>query len=129
MSETKKLQVENVKVTFPIIAAERLYEELKKVIGNRKLSRSNIVNVVLSLMQVVEHYDNVHGIQKKALILDALHHLIDKQISDSEEAIEMKLVVQTILPTVIDTFVSLDKKELEIKLKKRCGKLFACFSR
>jgi hypothetical protein len=128
MSETKELQVGDAKVKFPTNAAERLYEELKKIIGNRKLNSSNVVVVLLSLMQSVEQYEDVRGVQKKALILDALNHLIDDQISNTQEAMEMKLLVQLTLPTVIDTFVSIDKKELQIKLKKGCNKLFACCS-
>lgn len=126
MSKTKELQVGNMKVTFPINAAERLYKELKKVIGNENLTRSSIVVVSMNLMTVVEHYDDVHGVQKKALILNALNHLIDDQINDPQEVMEMKLLVQLTLPTMLDTFISIDKKEMHIKLKKGCGKLLAC---
>jgi Tfp pilus assembly protein PilE len=128
MSETKKLQVEDVKVEFPTNTAKRLYEELKKIIGNGKITHSNVVTVLLSLMQTVEQYDDVHGVQKKALVLDTLNHLIEDQVSGLQEATEMKLFVRLTLPTVIDTFVSIDKKESQIKLKKGCGKLFACCS-
>jgi hypothetical protein len=40
---------------------------------------------------------------------------------------ELKLLVQLTLPTVIDTFVSIDRKKVKIKLQKGCIKLLACF--
>lgn len=126
MSETKEIELGDVKVTFPASAAERLYEELKKIVGEGKITRANVVVVLLSLMQVVEKHDDVSGQQKKAIILDALNHLIDDQIDNEQEAMEMKLIVQLTLPSVIDTFVSIDKKEVQIKLKKGCAKLLVC---
>ncbi len=126
MSGTKDVELGDVKVKLPLKAVEMLYEELKKVIGNGSLSRSNVVVVLLSLMRSVEQYDDVNGVQKKEMILNALNHLISDQIRDPIEAMELKLLVQLTLPTVIDTFVSIDKKELQIKLKKGCSKLFSC---
>lgn len=121
----KKMKVADIAVSFPLGAAERLYDELKKILGTGKLTSSNVVTVLLSLMQVVEKYGDVKGIQKKAVILDALNHLIEDTL-EGQEATDLKLLVQLTLPTVIDTFVSLDKKEIAIKLKKTCKKLFSC---
>lgn len=131
MSDVKldiKVQIDNKEIVIPINAAERLYEELKKIIGNRKISRSNIVIILLSLMQVVEKYDDVHGVQKKALILNAINHLIDDQIDDEQETMEMKLLVKLTLPSVIDTFVNIDNKKLQIKLNKTCSNFFTCYN-
>jgi len=97
---------------------ELLYEELKKIVGNGKLTRSNIVVVLLSLMQTVEKYDKMDGPQKKAAVLNVIKHFIDDRIDGKQEAMEMKLLVDLTLPGVIDSFVSLDKKEVQIKVKK-----------
>lgn len=123
---TNELKVTDVPITFPANAAERLYEEIKNILGRGKITSANMVAVLLSLMQIVENYSDVKGVQKKAIILDALTHIIDDQIDDTQEAMNLKLLVQMTLPSVIDTFVSLDKKEISIKLKKTCSKLFGC---
>ena len=123
---TNTVKISDVRITYPLNASVRLYEDLKVIIGTGKISAANMVSVLISLMQLVETYDDVKGMQKKAVILDALRHIIDDQIEDAQEAANLKLLVQMTLPSVIDTFVSLDKKEMTIKLKKSCGKLFGC---
>ena len=104
---------------------KQLYAELKKIVGDRKLSRSSIVLVLLSLMQVAEKYDKMNGVAKKEAILDVLKHFID-DTADDKEAMEMKLLVDLTLPDVIDNFVSLDKSEIRIHLKKKCNPLLSC---
>ena len=82
-------------------------------------------------MQVVENVEyNIKGEQKKNLILDVLNNLIDEQIDDKKEGnvqgeIDMKLFVKLTLPNIIDTFVSIDNKEVKIKLKNS-NRLLAC---
>lgn len=115
------LQNNDIKNISP---SERLYDELKKIVGEGKLTSSNIVTILISLMQIVENYD-VKGTEKKAIILDVLDHLIDDTM-DAEEAKNLKSLIQFILPSVIDTFISLDKKEIVIKLKKSLSKFFSC---
>lgn len=118
MSETKDIEIGDVKVTFPLNASDRLYTELQNIIGNGKITRSNIVIILLSLIQSVENYEDVKGSQKKAIILDVLNHFIEGQIEDQQEEIEMKLLVQLTIPSIIDTFIGIDKKKIRVKLRK-----------
>jgi len=115
---TEVIKVENVKVEIPMNASKRVYKELLKIVGNINISRSNIVVILLSLMQFVETYDGFSGTEKKNLILNALIQFIEIQIESPREKMEMQLLVQITLPTVIDTFVSIDKKKIKIKLKE-----------
>ena len=77
-------------------------------------------------MQLVESYPNLNGRQKKHVILEAINMLIDDQHDNVEDAAQLKSLVQITLPTVIDTIVSVDRKELQVKIKKYCGILFSC---
>ena len=120
------MSTKNVQKSIPLTGTERLYEEVKKIIGNKKLNRSNIVVILLSLMQSVENYKNLTGVQKKTLILDTLNNVINDIIDDEQEAMELKLLVQLTLPSVIDTFISIDKKKIAIKIKKGCKSIFSC---
>jgi hypothetical protein len=123
-NKAKKLGAEEV--VYPSEAVERLYEELKKIIGKGNINSSNIVTILISLMQIVEKYQDVSGIQKKAIILEALELVINDQVTNEEEAKALNLLVEVTLPTVIDTLVSVDKKEIQIKIKKGCSKLLKC---
>ena len=122
----KKIKIGEEIVTLPTNATLTLYLELKNIIGKGQINRSNIITMVLSLMQVVEQYENLKGKQKKAAIIDVLNQLIDEQVPMEQEALELKSLVHLTLPTVIDAMVSIDKKEVEIKVKNSCKKLISC---
>ena len=119
MSEGDKrfINLDEVQIGFPASYAISLYNELKQIVTTG-ISRSNVVFIILTLMKSVEHYKNIDGIQKKALVLDVVGTFIDDTITNRNEADEMKLLLQLTLPTLIDTLVSLDTKEFRIKLRK-----------
>jgi hypothetical protein len=129
MSETddskSKLKLGDVTVTFPRVAAERMYEELKKIVGDGKLTTTNIIITLVSLMQTVDGYADLKGEQKKAVVLEAIIHLIDETVQESDKASFKQLVLLT-LPSVVDNFVKLDKKKLKIKTKKVISSFLRC---
>jgi len=126
MSNTTEKEIKVEIVDNFVNITERIYKELKRLIGNENLSHSNVIPILLNLMQVVEHYSLLSGMQKKTLVLKVLDHLIEDQFDDKQEVDKMKLLVQMTLPTVIDTIISIDKKKLQINTKKGIRKLFAC---
>jgi hypothetical protein len=121
-----KLKLGDVTVTFPRVAAERMYEELKKVVGDGKLTTTNVVTVLVSLMQTVDGYVDLKGAQKKAVALAAVLHLIEDQVDDNTEKTQFKQLVLLTLPSVVDSFVKLDKKQLKIKAKKVITRFLGC---
>ena len=129
MSETddnkSKLKIGDVTVTFPRVAAERMYEELKKIVGDGKLTTTNIITTLISLMQMVDGYADLKGAQKKAVVLEAILHLIDETVPENEKEQFKQLVLLT-LPSVVDNFIKLDKKKLKIKTKKVFNSFLRC---
>ena len=124
-----ELKLGDVTITFPRIAAERIYEDLKKIVseGPGVLTSTNVVTFLISLMQTVDGYCDLEGAQKKAVALAALTHLIDDQMEEGEEKEQFKQLVLTTLPSVVNTFINLDKKKLKIKNKKTLTRCLACF--
>ena len=126
----KPVTIGDLTTNIPTSAADRLYQELTGIIGNGKLTRGNVVAILLSLLQLVETYDDnsipLSDMQKKVLILNAVHQLIDEKINDPQEAMETKLLVQLTLPSAVDIFVNMDKNKLQINLKKGWKKCIAC---
>lgn len=125
--QMKTLNLDEVQIMFPTNITILLYNEIKDVIKNGELTRSNVVFILLTLMKSVEKFKNITGIQKKAIVLDVLNTFIDENISDLTEASELKLLVQLTIPSLIDTLVSIDTKEIKIKLKKSCKSILWCF--
>ena len=121
-----KLKLGNVTVTFPRVAAERMYEELKKVVGDGKLTTTNVITILVNLMQTVDGYVDLKGVQKKAVVLEAILHLIEEEVQDETEKEQFKQLVLLTLPSVVDSFVKLDKKKLKIKTKKVISNFMQC---
>ena len=130
MSETNnnktQLKLGDVTITFPRVAAERMYEEVKKVVGDGHITPNNVINILFDLMRVVDGYVDLKGAQKKAVVLEAILRLIDAEVEDETNKEQFKQLVLLTLPSVVDTFVKLDTKKLKIK---RHHKIFSIFRR
>lgn len=126
VEEKEETEEMEMKISFPKSARERLYEELLTIIGNQKLNSRNVITITLSLMQIVDGYEEVHGVQKKAVIMNILDRWIDSKVEDEQEKMELKLLVKMTLPSVIDGFIAIDRKQLQIKMKKGFKSLIGC---
>lgn len=100
---------------------EILRLEIKKILNGEKMSASNVMFILVSLMQTVESFNNLKGVNKKHLILSVLNKYIEEEVEDEDEERTLKLLVSMTLPSAMDMLVSIDKKELKIKLSKLCG--------
>lgn len=65
------------------------------------------------------------GDQKKKLVIHVVKKFI-KDKTDNEEEEVLLTFVDIFLPTLIDTLVSIDKKEIVIKLKKTFSSCLPC---
>jgi hypothetical protein len=113
-------------VSVPEMAVNTLYNNLKDIIGNGKISVANITSITINLMQIVDKYKNVKGLEKKKIVLDVLNRIVDDTIDDKAEEQQLKLLLAISVPVLIDTFIAIDKGELAIKTKKAVIKLFTC---
>ncbi len=123
-----ELKLGEVTITFPRVAAERMYEEIKKAVGNGTLTPNNIIIILINLMQIADKYVDLKGAQKKAVVLEAILQLIDSEIEDESEKEKFKQFVLLTLPSVVDSFVKLDTNKLKIKSKRGVLGIFRkCF--
>ena len=103
-----------------------LTKEIKDIIQGEKIKKEDIVTILLSAMQIVQTFPNMKGREKKALVLHVLSTIINEQVEDADEAKLLKSIISFTLPSVIDTFIDLDKNKLKINdLKNKC-KTFCC---
>lgn len=110
---------------LPLVYIDRLYETLSSMIGDNKLSTANAVIIATNLMQIVEKYTNITGQQKKALVIHVLKLFIADHL-DGDDANTLLLFIDMFLPSVIDTIISIDKKELAINIRKSFKTCFPC---
>lgn len=114
---------------------DKLYDIIKKCLEGQHLSNANMLSIVVLSMKYIEDYKELNGSKKKAIILyviqkiahDQYNEYIKKENLSVEEISQLQTIlsfVELFLPPMIDTIVSLDNKEIMIKLKKNIQTCF-----
>lgn len=116
--EKEILTIDNLFVT--------VYDEIDRMISKETINSGNIVNILIYTMQTVELLKNIKGNQKKDLVMKIINKIIDKNVLDELEQKNLKFLAEMTLPSLIDTFISIDKKKLIIKSKKMFKNVFKC---
>ena len=121
----KMIKPEEINLILPSKKyVDSLYNTLTN--SNSVLTKENITTIVVNLMQLVEKYPDLTGVQKKQLVIDVVNKFIKDNTEGDEEEILLTFA-NIFLPTLIDTFVSVDKKKIVIKMKKTFSSCFSCF--
>jgi hypothetical protein len=100
---------------------KQLFHHLKLVLGDKKLDLSNIINIVIDLMKFIDYF-NIINKNKKDIILYTIKKYFN-QISDNEIPNQFL----DVLPSIIDMFISIDKKKIKIR-KSKLSCMFPMFS-
>jgi hypothetical protein len=123
MDEKQKIDLE--------LAMTALSQQTKKLLDGHKPTVSSILPTVVNLMQAAESINTIHGTQKKQMIVDALGNYISDEIKDDlpeSDFRDLMMYVNFVLPELIDTLISIDKKEIIIKASKIVKSCFPCCS-
>ena len=85
-----------------------------------------IMSILPKLMQHVENYKNLRGVQKRELIISMLKHIIDITDGPGNDAIWDPILKQ-LVPSLIDTLIEVDSGRLKLRKKPGfLGRLFCC---
>jgi len=108
---------------------DRMIEKIKASLNGNKLTNANIGSLVILSMKTIETYKEFSGSKKKAIVLYIIQKVACDQYNEyiktanlsEEESKELQDIisfVELFLPVMIDTMISIDKKEIIIKIKK-----------
>lgn len=126
MTDETKIFLKENKVDLPTSnIIDKLYNSLSRIVEGEKINTTNVVSIVTNLIQIVEKYPDIKGEQKKLLLIHVLKNFVKNNLDD-EEKIAVLTFIDLFLPSVIDTIISVDKKEIVIKMKKSFKVCFPC---
>jgi len=84
-----------------------------------KITMLNIITILTNLMHISEKYKTLTGSQKKMLVIDTLKKVINEQYGNSPDEYTEKqmllILIDTSLPSIIDTLVSSINGEIKFK--------------
>ena len=92
---------------------------------NSDLTPKHLVNFVIYLMQTIEKY-NINGTDKKEIVISVMKNIIEEYKNNIQDPTYIENFINTILPSLIDVIVSLDRKETFIKAENVIKTTFGC---
>ena len=93
------------------------YAELLKHIQIDSIEISNIVTVITKSVEIVEHFTNKNGLEKKGMVLKLVKRTI-KEFVDEEMKASLIEFVDVVGPSFIDTLIFVSKGKLNVNIKK-----------
>lgn len=97
-----------------------LYDRFKLSVEGFAISTDTIIEILKVAMELIEGF-TLAGPDKKSWVLDALDRLVRESDDLSEETkVNVRFVIQNILPTAIDLIVLATKGQLMINVKNAC---------
>jgi|SRR3989304_2621317 len=103
---------------------QKAYQHLEGLIGDGKLTLANAVGLTVATMQYMETMKGIDGVVKKFVVMNAIKRYIKEHISDKQEQMDLLIFADMTLPSMIDTFIQIDLKEIVFNVKKGCIDLF-----
>lgn len=103
------------------------FEKLLNVV-DKKITLTNLVNIITRAVEVVESYNNITGPEKKHIAVSIVTSMIEKY--EPNESLKQALInlLNSIGGPIIDAIILATKGKLAINIKKTCAKNFSCFT-
>ena len=99
----------------------QLSSYISNMIQNKSITTGNVLLVIADIMQVVEGYKNLNGLDKKTLVLNCIKTQIDNNSSMTlEEKTSLSLIVNTMASPFIDTVVAASNGDLNLNKICKC---------
>jgi len=99
---------------------DELFESLVDAVGDEEINAGSIITIASLAMVIVERQRHLSGDDKKALVIELLHKLVNSRDMSSKEKRKINLVIDATVPSVIDTIIDASKGGLDVnKLKSR----------
>ena len=104
-----------------------LVNQLKLSFNQYSLNENNVIDYVMRVMNLVEKNNNLSGFEKKAVVVAVISKLLDDAPNLTPESkIALKLIVNVVVPNVIEAVVSATKGNTNIN-KLAIGDNKCCF--
>lgn len=126
MSDTVILVEKDLDITTTY-NINQLYNSLLNIIKDNHITTETIVLISVNLMQIVEKYPNLSGIQKKLTVIYVLKRYVEYHL-DGQNKENLMIIIDSVIPQVIDAIIAVDKKKIVINITNCFKKCFPrCF--
>lgn len=104
------------------------YGEVKTwIMGEQNLNSIECISLTMRIMKLVEKTKRTTGEQKKALVIRILKRLVSEHTyANSSDKEQVESFVNSVLPILIDVFVSIARGRIDLGKKCRVLKRLSC---
>lgn len=106
--------------------AKSLYNDMKHI-SSGDMEVSDVIEITISLLQLAEDIKELNGVERKEIVIDVLKLFVIERVDDEKKEKHILLYIDMFLPTLIDTFVALDKSKINIHVKQSLSKCMPCW--
>lgn len=105
-----------------------LYNYIRSIVEKTQIDNNNVIQVIVSLIQKVDSYKKLSGEVKKNIVLKTVKQFCNDNIpNNTDQKVSIILFIDMFLPSIIDVLVSIDKRELILKISKGLKGCLPCF--
>ena len=92
-------------------------------------SLDKISILIPKLIIIAEKYKTLRGFEKKELVIELLKNIVNKY--DNVDNSMLEPIINNLVPSIIDSLISVDKKHIKLKKKNMLKwlKWFKCFKK
>lgn len=101
--------------------SSKLNLKFKNLRDKTEITPKDVINFIVTLMQIVDKY-KLSGSSKKDIVIRIINDILENNNNNIENIEFIQSFVNNILPSFIDTIISLDKKDIIIKFENSFGK-------
>lgn len=87
---------------------------------SKNIDKSNVVQVLHTVMETVEMVSNLTGTEKKEIAINSMNYIVDKQDIKEEEKFELKALINVLAPSAIDIIVNIGNGVSQLVKKSSC---------
>ena len=98
---------------------------IKKSLTDKKISISNVVNVIVKTVAIVEKYKCLNGMEKKNLVIKVISRLIDDSKLNEDDQKSLMEIVEKTGYQIIDAIIFVSKGKLFDNIFKKTKKWFS----
>ena len=105
---------------------EDALKKIKEELVDEKIGFSNLVITVIKLIEIVERYKILNGLEKKSLVLKVIYKYIEDSDIDQEDKENLHYILEHTGTQIIDSIIFASKGKLFKKMTKKFLNIFKC---
>lgn len=105
---------------------EDALEKIKKELVDEKIGFSNLVITIIKLIEIVERYKILNGLEKKSLVLKVIYKFIEESDIEHEHKENLHYIIDNTGTQIIDSIIFASKGKLFKNMTKGFLSVFRC---